>query len=86
MGFDSNKNQFRIVRFTNTGQIDESLGQWNEESNSFVMKTVNERPGISRTSTYRIVGNDDIQSHIVAKDKGGKIHMDLTIKSSRRKK
>ena len=85
MGYDSSKSQFRIVRFSNAGQIDESVGQWNDESHSFVMKALNERPGITRTSTYRIVGNDALQSHILAKDKDGKVQMDLTIKSSRRK-
>lgn len=85
MGFDSNKNQYRMVRFTNGGQTDETVGQWDNESNSFVMKPVNERPGITRTAKYHIVGNDAIESHILSKDQDGKVQMDLTIKSSRRK-
>ena len=85
MGFDSNKNQYRMVRFTNGGLADETVGQWDNESNSFVMKPVNERPGITRTAKYHIVGNDAIESHILSKDQDGKVQMDLTIKSSRRK-
>lgn len=85
MGYDSFKNQYRMVRFTNAGQADETVGQWDNESNSFVMKPVSERPGITRTAKYRIIGNDAIESHILAKDQDGKVQMDLTIKSSRRK-
>lgn len=85
MGFDSNKNQYRMVRFTNGGLTDETVGQWDSESNSFVMKPVNERPGITRTAKYRIIGSDAIESHILSKDQDGKIQMDLTIKSRRRK-
>lgn len=85
MGYDTNKNQYWMVRFTNAGQIDETVGQWDKESNSFVMKPVSERPGITRTAKYHILGNDAIESHILSKDQDGKVQMDLTIKSSRRK-
>ena len=85
MGYDTNKKQFRFVRFTNAGQIDETVGQWNEEGQSFVMKAITERPGVTRTATYRVVEKDAIESHILSKDQDGKVQMDLTIKSSRRK-
>ena len=85
IGYDTTKEAYRYVRFTNSGQIDESIGQWNDETHSFVWKVVNERPGITRDSTNHIIGNDAIQAHIVAKNNAGKVHQDLTIKSTRRK-
>lgn len=85
MGYDSDKKAYRYVRFTNSGQVDESLGQWNDETRSFVWKVINEQPGITRTSINRIIGTDAVQAHILAVDKEGKVHMDLTIRSTRRK-
>lgn len=85
MGYDTNKKAFLNVRFTNAGQIDHSIGQWDDDTHSFVWKVVNERPGITRTSTHRIIGKDAMQSHVLAEDKDGKVQMDLTIKSTRRK-
>ena len=85
IGYDTPKEAYRYVRFTNAGLIDESVGQWNDDTHSFVWKVINERPGITRTSTNQIIGQDAVHAHILAKDKDGKVHQDLTIKSSRRK-
>jgi hypothetical protein len=85
IGYDTNKEAYRYIRFTNTGQIDESIGQWNEETRSFVWKLVNAPSGITRTSTNRIVGNDAIHAHILAEKKDGTVHMDLSIRTTRQK-
>lgn len=85
LGCDTTKRAYRNVRFTNAGQIDESFGEWNDDTRSFVWKVVNERPGITRTSTTRFVGKDAIQAHILSEDKTGKVVQDLTIRSSRNK-
>jgi hypothetical protein len=85
IGYDTPKAAYRYVRFTNAGLIDESVGQWNEETRSFIWKVVNERPGITRTSTNQIIGQDTVLAHILAKDNTGKVHQDLKIKSTRRK-
>lgn len=85
IGYDTTKRAYRNVRFTNAGQIDESAGQWYEDTRSFVWKVANERPGITRTSTTRFVGKDAIQAHILSEDSNGKVVQDLTIRSSRSK-
>jgi hypothetical protein len=85
IGYDTNKKAYRYIRFTNSGQIDESIGQWNEETRSFVWKLVMAPSGISRTSTNRIVGKDAIHAHILAENGDGEVHMDLAIRSTRRK-
>ena len=85
MGYDTNKNAYRYIRFTNTGLIVESTGQWSEETRSFFWELVNAPSGITRTYTSRIVGSDAIHAHILAKKKDGTVQMDLTIRSTRRK-
>lgn len=85
IGYDTTKKAFLNVRFTNAGQIDQSLGQWDDDTHSFVWKVVNEQPGIKRISTHRIIGKDAMQSHVLAEGKDGKVHQDLTIKSTRRR-
>ncbi len=85
IGYDTPKKAYRYVRFTNAGQIDESVGQWNDDTRSFVWKVVNERPGTTRTSTTRFIGKDAIQAHILSEDNTGKVVQDLTIRSSRSK-
>jgi hypothetical protein len=85
MGYDTNQNAYRYIRFTNTGQIVESTGQWNEEARSFVWELVNPVAGITRSYTTRYVGEDAVHGHLLDKSKDGKIHMDLTIKTTRRK-
>ena len=85
IGYDTNRDTYRLVRMTNTGQIDESTGQWEEETRSFVWMLENAPLGITRTSTNRIVGKDAIHAHILAEGNDGQVHVDLTIRSTRRK-
>ena len=85
IGYDTNRKAYRYLRFTNTGLIDESTGQWDGDVRSFLWKIVNERPGITRTSTSRFVGKDGIHTHVLAENKEGKVQMDLTIRGTRRK-
>ncbi|MFV2067690.1 MAG: hypothetical protein ACC645_12000 [Pirellulales bacterium] len=85
LGYDANEEVYRCIRMTNAGQIDESIGTWDEDTHSFVLKVENERPGIARTSTNHMVGKDTIRTHILAESENGKIHRDLTIRSTRRK-
>ncbi|MDA1252449.1 MAG: DUF1579 family protein [Planctomycetota bacterium] len=85
MGYDTNKKAFRYIRIGSNGQIEENIGQWNEAERLFDWQLVNGPPGSTRTSTTRRLDNDVVESHIVAKTPDGKTHMDLTIKSTRRK-
>jgi hypothetical protein len=84
IGYDTNLNTYRYVRFTNAGVIQESKGRWDDETRSFVWKLVNSNPSITRTSTNRVMGEDGIHAHILAEDGDGKIHLDLKIRSTRR--
>lgn len=85
IGYDTNKRAYRYVRMGSNGQIEENLGQWNESARSFEWKGVNGQPGITRSSTNRLIGNDAVEAQIIAKTPDGTVQMDLTIKSARRK-
>ena len=84
-GYDTNKKAYRSIRFTNTGLISESTGQWNERTRSLDWKVVNAPAGITSTSTGRFEGKDRTHAHILDKTRDGKIHRDLTIIGTRRK-
>ncbi len=85
IGYDTNKKAYRYIRFTDAGQIDESTGQWNAETDSLVWKLVSPPQRLTRTSTTRFVGVDGTYNHIVARNSDGQVHMDLTIKGTRKK-
>ena len=84
-GYDTNKQAFRYVRFGLNGELEENIGQWNEAARSFEWKGVGDTTGRTRTSTSRLLGNGAIETHILTKTQDGKVHMDLTMKSTPRK-
>ena len=65
--------------------IEENVGNWKEDTRTFEWKTVNGKPGMSKQAVTRLIGNNSIQSHIVAEDENGKSLVDLTIRSTRKK-
>jgi hypothetical protein len=85
IGYDTNKQAYRYVRFTSLGQIEENIGQWSEAEKSFAWKGVGEPAGTTKTSTNRLLGNGAVESHIITKNQDGQIQLDLTIKATRRK-
>ncbi len=84
-GYDSNKRAFRYVRFGSNGEVEENIGQWNETDTSFHWKGVGDANGLTRTSTSRVLAGGAIETHILTKTADGKVHMDLTIKSTPKK-
>lgn len=85
IGYDTNKQAYRYVRFTSLGQVEENIGQWNEAEKSFAWKGVGEPGGTTKTSTSRLLSDGAVESHIVTKNQDGQIQLDLTIKAARRK-
>lgn len=85
IGYDTNKQAYRYVRFTSLGQVEENIGQWNEAEKSFTWKGVGEPAGTTKTSTNRLLSDGAVESHIVTKNQAGQIQMDLTIKATPRK-
>jgi hypothetical protein len=85
MGYDTNKKAFRYVLFGSNGRVEENMGQWNETERVFDYALVNGPPGLTRTTTTRRLDNGTVESHSLTKTQDGKVHMDLTIKSTPRK-
>lgn len=84
-GYDTNQKAFRYVRMGSNGELEENIGQWNEAARSFEWKGVGDANGLTRTSTSRLLGSGAVETHILTRTQDGKIHMDLTIKSTPRK-
>lgn len=84
-GYDTNKKAFRYVRFGFNGEVEENIGQWNAAARSFEWKGVGDATGLTRTSTSHLLDNGAVETHILTKTPEGKVHMDLTIKSTPRR-
>jgi hypothetical protein len=85
IGWDDNKRAYRIARAISNGGTNEAVGQWNEATRSLVWdwKRDDDSDGVSSIATWRFVGNDAIQLHVVH-EKENNVVLDLTIKMKRR--
>ena len=86
IGWDDSKRAYRIVRAINNGSTNEAVGQWDEATRSLVWNwiTADDSKGVTAIATWRFVGNDAIQLHVVH-EKENDVLLDLTIKTRRRK-
>lgn len=85
MGYDAERKAYRYVLFVSNGRMEENIGQWNETERVFEWQLVNGPPGFTRTSITRRLDDESLESRSVTKNGEGKVQMDLTIKSTRRK-
>jgi hypothetical protein len=86
IGWDQNKKAYRIARAISSGRTNEAVGQWNDATRSLVWNwiTAEDSKGVKSVATWRFVGNDAIQLHVVH-EKENDVLLDLTIKMRRRK-
>jgi len=86
IGWDDNKRAYRIARGVSNGTTNEAVGQWNDATRSLVWnwKVADDSKGVTSLATWRLVGNDSIQIHVVHEKKND-VLLDLTIKMQRRK-
>lgn len=86
IGYDSNEKRYRQITFTNTGQIDERIGDWNGEFDTIDWKAVNKRPGSIQITQYYIGADQGkLRVNKSTHDAEGKFSQSLVIKSTRRK-
>lgn len=83
-GYDSAAKHYTFVRLTDTGRVGESIGVWDEATNSFIW-TLTNKDGGKHIATNRVVSENVIQCHMVGKDALGNVELDLTLRMSRRK-
>jgi uncharacterized protein (TIGR03067 family) len=86
IGWDNNKRAYQLARAISSGRTNEAIGQWSETTRSFVWdwKVDDDSEGVTSVSTWRLVGNDAIQIHVV-RERGKDVLLDLTIKLEQRK-
>ena len=85
MGYDTNQKAFRYVLFGSNGRIEEYNGKWNELEQMFEWNQVDLPRGFTRTSLTLRLDDETVESRSVTKTGDGRVQMDLTIKSTRRK-
>lgn len=85
IGYDTDKQIYRYVRFDNRGDVEEHTGLWKDDTRTFEWNLVNGDPRIKKNTVMRLIGNNTIQSHIVSEDTNGHVLLDLTIRSTRKK-
>lgn len=81
--YDPQRKQYRLWHFDTAGTAADSTGKWDEDSKTMTWSS--ERNGITGTNVVRFVGNDAIEWNLVAKDRGGKLYLDMGGRFSRRK-
>lgn len=86
IGWDDTKRAYRTTRAISNGRTNEAVGQWDDATRSLVWdwKMPDESEGVTAVATWRLVGSDAIQLHVVH-EKGDDVFLDLTIKMKRRK-
>jgi hypothetical protein len=85
MGYDTDKEVYRYIRFDNRGEIEENVGEWNDDTRTFKWKVVNGKPGHSKRATVYIIGDETVQSRISSRDADGDLLLDLRIRAKRKK-
>jgi hypothetical protein len=82
--FDVDKKAFRLWYFSSQGDIVETLGQWDAKAK--VMTWTNEpQPGVTAIAHWRFVSDDVFEWDLRAKDRAGKVYLDMTGKLTRKK-
>lgn len=82
--YDVNKKAYRVWYFSSQGDIVESGGKWDAESNTLTWRD-NPQPGITSYATWRFRGPDSFEWDLVAKDAAGKVYLDMGGKLTRKK-
>lgn len=86
IGWDDTRQAYRIARAISNGRTNEASGQWNDVTRSLVWnwKMADDSKSVRAIATWRFVGTDFIQLHVVHETEKD-VLLDLTIKMSRRK-
>jgi hypothetical protein len=84
MTFDPEKKVFRRWYFDSDGATNESTGKWDGKTNSFTW-TGDLGDGITAVSVWTLADEDTVVWSRIAKDKDGKVYLDIEGKAVRRK-
>jgi len=82
--YDPAKKEYHVWYFSAQGDIIDATGKWDAGSNVLTL-TSTPQPGITSVARWRFTGDDAFEWDLVAKDRGGKIYLDMVGKLTRRK-
>ena len=82
--YDVERKAYRRWRFNSTGGAGEATGKWDEDSKTFTWTRTLEKD-ITLVSRWKLVDKDTMEETAIAKDKNGKVYLDVTGKTTRRK-
>jgi phage terminase large subunit-like protein len=84
MTYDANKKAFRQWAYDSQGYANEATGQWDEKTQTLTF-TGNLNENVTAVTTMRFVDKDTREATMVAKDKSGKVYLDIHAKITRKK-
>ncbi len=81
--FDTNKKAYRLWYFSSQGDIVETGGKWDSKTNTLEWRN-EPQPGISAISHWRFLSDDTFEWDLIAKDRDGKVYLDMAGKLTRK--
>ena len=82
--YDVNKKAFRSWFFNSFGNSGESTGQWDEKTKTITW-TDTDAMGVTNVMHWRFTNADTLDWDVLAKDKNGKVYLDMKGKLTRKK-
>jgi hypothetical protein len=82
--YDPAQKAYRLWYFSSQGDIVETSGKWDAKTNTMTW-TNNPQPGITAIARWRFPTADTFEWDLVAKDRSGKVYLDMEGKLRRRK-
>lgn len=82
--YDTAKKAYRVWYFSSQGDIVEAGGKWDPRTNTMTWTSM-PQPGISSISHWRFTGDDTFEWDLIAKDRSGKVYLDMQGKLTRKK-
>ena len=82
--YDENQKAYRFWFFNSFGAATQSAGQWDEKTKTITWSDTNEM-GVTSVAHWRFVDADTLDWDLLAKDKDGKVYLDMKGKVTRQK-
>jgi uncharacterized protein DUF1579 len=80
--YDAGAKAYRVWYFNSEGHIVDAGGKWDARTNTMTWMNV-PQPGITSVSRWRFTGDDTFEWDLIAKDRSGKVYLDMEGKLTR---
>jgi hypothetical protein len=82
--YDTAKKAYRVWYFNSQGNSVEAVGKWDGKANHMIW-TSEPQPGITEVSHWRFLDDNTFEWDLIAKDREGKVYLDMKGKLTRKK-